>query len=38
MLDKTPNARVRTFLAKFETALAKPDLDAAVKLFGEECY
>ena len=38
MLDKTPNARMQTYLAKFEAALAKPDLDAAVKLFAVECY
>jgi len=38
MLDKTPNARVTAFLSKFEAALAKPDIDAALKLFGAECY
>ena len=38
MLDKTPNARVRAFLSKFEAALAKQDIDSAVKLFADECY
>jgi putative flavoprotein involved in K+ transport len=38
MLDKAPNARAQAFLAKFEKALAKPDLDAALKLFAVECY
>lgn len=38
MLDKTPSARVQTFLSRFEAALAKPDINAALKLFGEECY
>ena len=38
MLDKTPNGRVTAFLSKFEAALAKPDIDAALKLFGAECY
>jgi putative flavoprotein involved in K+ transport len=38
MLDKTPSARMTAFLSKFEAALAKPDLDATVKLFGAECY
>ena len=38
MLDKTPDARVRAFLEKFEAALAKPDLDAAMRMFGDECY
>ena len=27
MLDKTPNARVRAFLSKFEAALAKHDIE-----------
>jgi putative flavoprotein involved in K+ transport len=38
MLDKAPNARVTAFLGKFDAALAAGDVDAAVALFGVECY
>ncbi len=38
MLDTTPGARLQAFLAKFEAALAAGDVDAAVGMFGEECY
>jgi putative flavoprotein involved in K+ transport len=38
MLDKAPNARVTAFLGKFDAALAAGDVDAAVALFGAECY
>jgi putative flavoprotein involved in K+ transport len=38
MLDKTPRAHAETFLSHFEAALASQDIDAAVKLFAEDCY
>lgn len=38
MLDMTPQARAAGFLAKFEDALAAPDVDAATKMFAPECY
>jgi putative flavoprotein involved in K+ transport len=38
LLDSTPNARVGALLAKFEAALAAGDIEAAVAMFGEECY
>ncbi len=38
MLDKAPNARVTALLGKFDAALAAEDIDAAVALFGAECY
>jgi putative flavoprotein involved in K+ transport len=38
MLDSTPSSRVGATLAKLEAALAASDLDAAVGLFGEECF
>lgn len=38
MLDLTPAALVKTILAKLEAALAAQDLEAALELFGEECF
>ncbi len=38
MLDTTPGARLQAFLAKFEAALAAGEVDAAVGMFGGECY
>ena len=38
MLDTAPNARIAAFLGKFDGALAAGDVDAAVKMFGEESY
>ena len=38
MLDLTPAALVKTILAKLEAALAAHDLDAALDLFGAECF
>ena len=38
MLDTTLAARVQAFLDKFEAALVAVDLDAAVRMFGPECY
>jgi putative flavoprotein involved in K+ transport len=38
MLDLTPAALVKTILAKLEAALAAQDLDAALDLFGAECF
>ena len=38
MLDTTATARMDTFLARFEAALASGNIDAATSLFAEECY
>ena len=38
MLDTAPNARVQTFLAKFDAALAKGDIDAATDMFAKDGY
>ena len=38
MLDTAPNARVQTFLAKFDAALAKGDIDAATDMFAADSY
>jgi putative flavoprotein involved in K+ transport len=38
MLDTTPNARLHSFLAKFDAALAASDIDAASGMFGEDSY
>ena len=38
MLDTGPNARIAAFLGKFDGALAKGDIDAAVAMFGAESY
>ena len=38
MLDSTLAAKAQAFLDRFEEALAKPDIDAAVALFAEDCY
>jgi putative flavoprotein involved in K+ transport len=38
MLDTGPNARIAAFLGKFDAALAKGDIDAAVAMFGAESY
>ena len=38
MLDTTLNARIQSFLDKFDAALAAGDIDAAVEMFAPECY
>jgi putative flavoprotein involved in K+ transport len=38
MLDSTTTAKAQAFLDRFEEALAKPDIDAAVALFAEDGY
>jgi putative flavoprotein involved in K+ transport len=38
MLDTTLNARIQSFLDKFDAALAAGDIDAAVGMFAPECY
>ena len=38
MLDTTLNARIQSFLDKFDAALAAGDIDAAVGMFASECY
>jgi putative flavoprotein involved in K+ transport len=38
MLDTTPNARLQSFLAKFDAALAAGDIDAAVAMFAADSY
>ncbi|MBT9290354.1 NAD(P)/FAD-dependent oxidoreductase [Prosthecodimorpha staleyi] len=38
MLDTTPRARVEAFLGRLDAALQAGDIDAAVDLFGTECY
>ena len=38
MLDTAPNAPVQTFLAKFDAALAKGDIDAATEMFAKDGY
>ena len=38
MLDVTPAARAQVFLDRFGEALAKPDIEAAVSMFAEDCY
>ena len=38
MLDTTANARLQTFLAKFDAALAAGDADAAVEMFAKDSY
>ncbi|SON55693.1 4-hydroxyacetophenone monooxygenase [Hartmannibacter diazotrophicus] len=38
MLDKTPTARMETFLGRFEEALTAGKIDAAVEMFAAECY
>src|SRR5882757_2942633 len=38
MLDTTLNARIQSFLDKFDAALAAGDIDAAVAMFAPECY
>ncbi|PHP67120.1 FAD-dependent oxidoreductase [Zhengella mangrovi] len=38
MLDKTPTARVQTFLDTFGRALEERRIDDAVAMFADECY
>ncbi|MDE2147061.1 MAG: NAD(P)/FAD-dependent oxidoreductase [Burkholderiales bacterium] len=38
MPDPTPSAQARDWLGRFDAALARRDIDAAVALFGPECY
>ncbi len=38
MSDTTPNDLARDWLARFDEALARRDIDAATALFGSECY
>ena len=38
MPEPTPSAQARDWLGRFDAALARRDIDAAVVLFGPECY
>ena len=38
MLDTTLDARIQSFLDKFDAALAAGDIGAAVEMFAPECY
>jgi len=38
MTDPTPNTQAQAWLSAFDGALARRDIDAAVALFGAECF